>query len=166
MDPPLRSTLGGRERLLRWDRNGCEQDAMIVNIPSAIRFMAFLRGSTRALHRCSLVAFLAVSSCSSSSTGSDSGPLPMCPARQAPKDAPPPLGQGYSYNALPSGACDSSEPKCSLPVFGPCFGNNEYVGYPLSEYDCECSGGAWSCVNAVQGGGVCGDDADAGASDH
>ncbi|HEX3770797.1 MAG TPA: hypothetical protein VHV30_08035 [Polyangiaceae bacterium] len=125
-------------------------------------------GATRRAYRGGLLALAVVflSACASSPADSNDGPLPTCPAREAPKDAPPPLGQGYSYNALPSGACDSSEPKCSLAVFGPCFGHGEYVGYPLSEYDCECNGGAWACVNAAPGGGICGDDADAGdASD-
>jgi hypothetical protein len=31
----------------------------------------------------------------------------------------------------------------------------DYVGYPLSQYECACDGTKWNCFVAVQGGGTC-----------
>ncbi len=92
------------------------------------------------------------------------GSLPQCSARTGVVNAFPPLGMGYTYAALPFGSC-SGVANCTLPVFGPCFDNSDYVGYPLNQYECSCEDDKWSCEILVQGGGVCGNNVDAGMVD-
>jgi hypothetical protein len=103
----------------------------------------------------------AVAGCSTSSASTD-GSLPNCmPSEPAPVGPPGAAALGYTYSALPSGAC-GSQGSCILPVFGPCNNDPEYVGYPLNSYECSCVSQKWACFLMVQGGSVCQAD-DAGA---
>jgi hypothetical protein len=110
-----------------------------------------------------IALLLLVAGCSSGS-GTSSGPLPQCPAREAAKAGPGSIGSAYTFAALPSGSC-ASAPSCVLPVFGPCNNNSEYIGYPLNAYQCICTDMNWACSVMVQGGAVCTYDADAVAPD-
>jgi hypothetical protein len=113
---------------------------------------------------------LVAAACANNAGGDDirsgqTGPVATgeCRPREGARMPPAPLGYGYTYAALPAGPC-TGVVSCSLPVFGPCFGDPEYVGYPLNEYTCDCGGGTWSCRVTTQGGGVCGDESDASRS--
>lgn len=98
------------------------------------------------------------SSSSSSSSGSsgstgDGGVAAQCATKGTPKQGPG-VGPAYTFADLPNGAC-TAEPSCGLNVFGPCFGNPDYVGYPLNVYQCDCTAGTWSCFVKFAGGSVC-----------
>jgi hypothetical protein len=92
--------------------------------------------------------------CAAGSSSSSSGALPECAAKGTPKQGAG-VGPAYTFSQLPSGAC-SSEPSCALSVFGPCFNNPEYVGYPLNGYQCDCKAGTWSCFVKNAGLSACG----------
>lgn len=113
---------------------------------------------------------LAAAACANNAGGDDirsgqTGPVTAgeCRPREGARTPPAPLGFGYTFAALPSGQC-SAVVSCALPVFGPCFGDPEYVGLPLNQYACDCDGGSWSCRVAMQGGGSCGQESDASRS--
>lgn len=92
--------------------------------------------------------------CAAGTSSSSTGALPECAAKGAPKQGPG-VGPAYTFSQLPSGAC-GGEPSCTLSVFGPCFNNPEYVGYPLNGYQCDCKAGAWSCFVKNAGASICG----------
>ena len=83
--------------------------------------------------------------CTASQTSSE--PVECTPQKPEP-------GPYYTFSALPSGACDTTT-DCRLQVYGPCYGNPNYVGYPYNAYRCTCANGTWSCFVEFAGLSIC-----------
>jgi hypothetical protein len=105
-----------------------------------------------------LVALTLAGCTAAASPSTDAGPdAAPEPTACVPRKPAPNGGQYYTFSALPSGAC-STKVDCRLGVYGPCWGDPEYVGYPYNGYRCTCASGAWSCSIEFAGLSICGGD--------
>ncbi len=118
-------------------------------------------------------ATLAISACSSTSSGVDNGHgdagAAACAAdRSSSKTCPPANGAVqndfvYGLDALPTGtSCSSGSKPCSM-LIDPCPDYPAHGAERGDDYACECNNGTWACGLCGVGGGICIID-DAGAT--
>ena len=89
----------------------------------------------------------------SKDAGVDGGQLVQC-APNAPEKHRADSAGYFTFAALPTGACSGMD-SCSLPVYGPCGNDPEYVGHPYNIFQCTCTLGSWSCAVASAGSSIC-----------
>ena len=112
------------------------------------------------LSRAGALAVLCLCACSSSSS-SVRGDNDITAAGTCPTHGAQSVNEGYPPSALPTGACNI-EGSCNISInIATCCAVDQS---PVDEFHCECSDGAWHCVDQYPGGGAC-VCVDAGATD-
>jgi hypothetical protein len=88
---------------------------------------------------------VAMAACTSSPPPQDTPCQPQTPLSDAAG-----AGSGYPIEALPTGSCVGSA-SCQMTIIKPCD-----AGPPLyDEYACQCTNGAWACVDKYPDLAVC-----------